>query len=542
MFFLARLSACVVCLFLARCGDSGQASKPGDVSVTPAVVDANAVVPSITAGAGDGNGGATPGDANTATTGGSVPPTSGPAGEANAMASATLTLPTLHADLETAVTLAVDANGLYVDPNFVGLSFEKPSMVQGYFDAANLSTVQLHRLLGPGVLRIGAIGVNKVSWDASGPGKTAGKVAPADVDRLAGFAAATGWKVIYGISNFKGLADAAAEARYVAGKLGGALLAFELGNEPDGTGNGYATFLYGDADRSLIGWNDYRNAIVAKVPNAKFVGPSTASTGTWLGQFAKDANQRLLYLTTHQYFGNAAAASSTAASLLAPTPALQPQIKGFHDLASVHGIRGGFRMDECNSFYNGGKAGVSNSYASSLWVVRYLTTLAKGGAKGFNLHNTSSASGYTPIAFDGNGRVTSVQPEYYGLLLAARASYGRLMSINVAPAVSGLTVYSVAAPDGSVRTVLLNADLTRTAGVRLRWPESLKTAAVVALRPGAFSDPNAAIASTAGMTLGGAAIATDGGWDPNQVYRLPLDAGAAAVQVPPLTAFLFEVH
>ena len=56
-----------------------------------------------------------------------------------------------------------------------------------------------------------------------------------------------------------------------------------------------------------------------------------------------------------------------------------------------------YRISECNSFFNGGAAGVSNSYASSLWVLDFLFNAAMGGATGVNMHGGGNAPGYTPI-------------------------------------------------------------------------------------------------------------------------------------------------
>jgi hypothetical protein len=58
---------------------------------------------------------------------------------------------------------------------------------------------------------------------------------PSAINRLAGFLRVLGWRLIYGLNLATGTAEeAAAEAAYVARAVGPQLLAFQIGNEPDG--------------------------------------------------------------------------------------------------------------------------------------------------------------------------------------------------------------------------------------------------------------------------------------------------------------------
>lgn len=434
-------------------------------------------------------------------------------------------LPTLKADVQTSATIAVNSKGKVLNPNFVGLSYEKTRMTTGYFSPSNKALVNLHRLLGPGVLRIGANGVDATHWDPMGAGRKSGTIAPADVDALFGFATATGWKVIYAVNMVSNTAATAAdEASYVAGKLKGNLVGFEIGNEPDvytaartndPNWKGYPTYYAGDKD--FVGWRQYVTAIRAAVPGVKFIGPSAAHVGAWLYEMSRDASSDLIYLSSHHYVANAKDATSTAALLLQPPTQLAAALPGFVSYATNNKVPGGFRMDECNTFYNGSRAGISNSYASSLWAVRYLNALAAGGVRGFNLHTTSSATDYTPIVTDSNGTLLSVQPVYYGLFLYAKATFGRQMSISVAPAVAGFDVYSVAAPDGTLRTILLNADMTKTVGVKLRWPTSIANATAIAMRAPTQATPDATLALQGNVSLGGAQVSLSGTWEVAEV-------------------------
>ena len=62
----------------------------------------------------------------------------------------------------------------------------------------------MFKLLGPGVVRIGADDVNNSVWVPSAtfvaPGTTSPNVGTAEVDALAEFLTATGWKTIYAVN------------------------------------------------------------------------------------------------------------------------------------------------------------------------------------------------------------------------------------------------------------------------------------------------------------------------------------------------------
>ena len=84
----------------------------------------------------------------------------------------------------------------------------------------------MFKLLGPGVVRIGADDVNNSVWVPSATfvkaGTTSTNVGTAEVDALAQFLTATGWKTIYAV-NMRGNSTpqtAVTELQYVVPKLG----------------------------------------------------------------------------------------------------------------------------------------------------------------------------------------------------------------------------------------------------------------------------------------------------------------------------------
>src|SRR5262249_19195480 len=135
----------------------------------------------------------------------------------------------------------------YEDPgqaialDFIGLSYESAILARGdYFTPDNASTLGLIRSLGEnGIVRIGGNTSERTVWagDANPTAAASFAITPANIDGLAAALRVLGWKLIYGLNLARGApAEAADEAAYVANAVGENLLAFQIGNEPDGFG------------------------------------------------------------------------------------------------------------------------------------------------------------------------------------------------------------------------------------------------------------------------------------------------------------------
>jgi len=237
---------------------------------------------------------------------------------------------------------------------------------------------------------------------------------------MRGFLDAVDWRLLYGLNFASGSAGRAAdEAAAVSEILGDRLIAFVIGNEPDGFGEDpfFRDKDYGVA-RFIAEWNSWVKTIRARVPNAQFAGPDTdGKVGTWVLQFAQRTRGEAMLLTSHYYgMGPASAPGMTAERLLAKaTPKLDAEIAAVHAArAAAGGVP--YRMDEGNSCFGGGKAGVSDSYASALWAADYILRAACAGFAGVNLHGGGTGI-YTPIE---SSLEAAAKPRavYYGMQLA----------------------------------------------------------------------------------------------------------------------------
>ena len=307
-------------------------------------------------------------------------------------------------------------------------------MTYSYFHPSNRHMIALFRLLGDGVLRIGGGSVDQVMWTTAAAG-THLQVTPVEIKALAGFLEATGWPCIYGVNFATSTpAQAAEEVAYAASVLGSNLLGIEIGNEPDEYGIP-GNFFAGNwsFEDYLARWDVFRSAILQSAPKVAITGPAVAGgnhINSWTLPFGQETTAAEITLLTQHYYRDfySNGGSPTAAFLVSPDSQLTGELAILNAGAQQLDIP--YRIDECNSFDNGGVPGVSNSYASSLWVIDYLFDVALGRAAGVNLHGGGRSPGYTPIA-DDDGGVVEARPEYYGLLLFALAGQGTLLETQL---------------------------------------------------------------------------------------------------------------
>jgi hypothetical protein len=167
-------------------------------------------------------------------------------------------------------------------------------------------------------------------------------------------------------------------------------------------------------------------------------------------------------------------------------------------LAHAHGAT--FRVDELNSVACKGQPGVSDTFASALWMLDTLFAMARSGVDGVNIHTLPEAI-YHPFTFrqvDGRWEA-SVFPEYYGMLLFTQAAPpgSRLLSVP-APADPDIRVRAALTPSGLIHVVLINDSLTADQTIAMQSPTGAGKTAVVErlVAPGGAT-------ATSGVTLAG---------------------------------------
>jgi len=465
------------------------------------------------------------------------------------------------------LTLDPHTRGNPVPADFTGLSYESAQLSEPeFFSASNTELVGFVRRLGAsGVLRIGGNTSEWCYWtpDASthnpatdqqqegavleqaiGPDKghklgTPRKITPEAVRNLRGFIDATGWKLIYGLNMGSEAAEtAAAEADYVMRTMGDKLIAFQLCNEPDlFYRNGLRKSDYNFAQFAQE-WQHFYEVIRQKVPHAPFAGPDTAFNNEWLVPFAKQFKDEAAFLSQHYYAeGPPENPAMTITRLLNPSKQLEAEFQGMAQTKADSGLP--FRLAETNSCYQGGKRGVSDTFASALWGADLMYQLATAGGVGINFHG-GGYGWYTPIA----GTIPSgftARPIYYGMLLFAQAGPGHLIDAKVdnqqdAPLVNAYgLVNDGAEPRGTVKAVVFNKHDDRDVKLTIDGGERANRARALRLSAPRLDD-------TQDVTLGGNPVGASGAWSAEREEDLAVHDGVAAVDLPPGSAALVTLH
>jgi len=451
--------------------------------------------------------------------------------------------------VQISVSVDLSRPGTRVPRRFLGLSFELSSLPQiaRYADGGDFVTML--RSLGGGVLRFGGASADtRVAWtDAATPlpawassGLQAGELR--DLHKLA---SESGWHILLtiGLAHYDPRA-AAREAAAAKAALGGWLAGIELGNEPDA----YARHGLRSAPWTFSQYNTqvtaYRRAIEKVAPGLQLVGPDVSGSHAfkdWGRGMA--TQQRPALLTGHHYpLGCHQVPEPTIARLLSPPirRAEDASLRRYVSASRASAIR--FRMDEANTVSCGGKAGISNTFASTLWAVDYIARAMTAGVAGINFHgNLANCHGYSPVCAPSTRQLAAgaliAQPEWYALLLGKELVGDRPVRAFAPPSPANVDIIALLSPQGKLHVVIVDDDHpgAKHVAVELRVGRRFGAASVLSL-----TAPS--LAATKGVRLGGQAVGGDGELlGPTRLERRPNRAGVITLDVAPASAMLVTV-
>lgn len=367
----------------------------------------------------------------------------------------------------------------------------------------------------------------------AGPGpRQRTPVTPEAIRNLAGFLDATGWQLIYGLNLGKGTPEQAAqEAKAVSDSVGHRLIAFGIGNEPDLFHRNRRSDLR-PADWNfasfLSQWREFAQAVRKAVPNASFSAPEIANVvnrADWIEQFVEQAGSEAAIVSGHYYAeGPPEDPRMTIERLLQRDPRLLPNTP--RTMEAARKSHHPFRMTEGNSCYNGGKRGVSDTFASALWAAEYMLFLAQSGYAGVNFHGGGNGI-YTPIAGDIEAGF-SARPIYYGLLLAEEFAGATMVETRVDAKDVNVNAYAAKTRSG-IRVAIINKDLRQAIHATLRPGTKARKATLWRLTAPSLE-------SKTGVRLAGAEVSSEGAWAAEQQESLKATRGQYTIDLPATSA------
>jgi len=454
-----------------------------------------------------------------------------------------------QAPLPVTVTIDPFAPGPPVPQRFLGISFEAAALGQLTRYAEHGDLVRLLRSLGPGVLRFGGITADEnVAWtDAATPRPAwaTSTIGPEEMKALGVLARRSGWQVLLtvGLAHYEPTA-AAREVAAAHHALGPYLAAVEIGNEP----NAYGSHGFRQLPWIAQGYEEevssYREAIDALTPGVPIAGPDVSGSGVFPEWGEEEAlSQKPALLTGHHYpLGCAQTPAPSIETLLsAATRGREAQsLQTYMSVASAYRIP--FRLDEANSVSCGGVAGISDTFASALWAIGYITQAMAAGTVGINLEgNPTNCTGYTPVCAPDPAALASgslrAQPDWYALLLTSSLAGDRPLPTTITEGSPNLVAASFAGPGHSLKVVLADDEASGASplAVRLNVGAGLGAGRILRLTAPTQS-------AIGGVLLGGRAVAANGSWSTSApAESVSARTGVLALELAPDSAALVTV-
>lgn len=468
----------------------------------------------------------------------------------------------LRADEATAITARLTIpgakTGIRIARDFLGLSIESAQLAHPeFFSVQNTDYAGYLSALKPnGVLRIGGNTSGYAFWTphhlraANGGSAVPESVAPDKGSRPLAFTQTTPqairnlrefldliqWRCIYGLNFAKGTPEQAAEeAAAVSAILGDRLICFQFGNEVDNFAKKGLRPVGYDYSAFAVEWANFYQAVSVRVPNVKVAGPDSALTGAWIREFAGQFGKEVTLLTTHYYAeGPPNNPSMTIERLLNSTnPRWDPGIPNVREAMAESHLP--YRLTETNSCFHGGKPGVSNTFASSLWALDLMFQVVLLGGKGINFHG-GGYGWYTPIAGTMKDGFVA-RPEYYAMLLFSQLLGSRVVSshLDALEAATGsspaLVCHALQNASGKLQAVVINKSATASFNMTVQASAAAERILIQRLIAPSLEDQ-------ADVTFAGAPVGMRGTWRAERIEHVNLKNGAAICFIPAASAAL----
>jgi len=430
------------------------------------------------------------------------------------------------------ITVKVNENnpGYPISSIFEGLSYETGLFGENadFLNENNASYIQLIKNLGKGILRIGGNTSDEIQWTnmprtAATP---ANSLTTTDVDHLAALSEKIGWPVIFGLNLGKYNVDAAAsEASYLGKSFKNHLCILQFGNEPDVFKFSKRPISYNFSDYKKE-WDTYFTATKKAMPGVKFSGPDVDPFDPfWVNSFAINEHGNVHLIDSHYYAaGPASDPSITYRNILTTDLKLDNYLIQMQNISVKYRLP--YRISECNNVFGGGKPGVSDTFASALWALDFMWSVAENNGQGVNFHGGTPHFAYSPITMD-NGQVIA-KPEYYAMLAFKYAnSNGRVIPASIFNPrdYDNCSTYACLNEDNSRTVTLINKDDSRNFVFTVQLQKTAQSIAIYRLLA-------PTITSTTGTIFAGSAVNSDGTFAPSTIEEKTINSKTFTVTVP----------
>ncbi len=401
--------------------------------------------------------------------------------------------------INVSATVSGAPSGRPVPAMFMGYSIEWGLIGRmlenrhGRFATLAKSINDLEAFTGPALLRIGGNSEDEAAYDLPADGHLPKfvhiNIVPKTLQRMRELAKTTGCKYVIGLNLGVNQPLLAVRLVKVAERFVGRrhIMAFEIGNESDFLGRFGRWWKHNSYGMYLRRWTRYYHAIAPYLGSKiKIEGPAFGGEGWFkhLPDFLHREHTRLSMVSLHRYPLGAPIANphspqfASIAHLLERNTAAQfaREMRGVLHMAAPYHLP--VRFGEMNSAWGGGKKGVSNTFASTLWAATTLLDIARVGGAGVNLHMSQGidqfSGWYGPLRFGPGGRL-HFMPEFYGMLAAADVMQrgGRPVAIQLHTRLN-VSAFAFEGPHHTLRVAIINRTPTASLTIHFGMPAGLK--------------------------------------------------------------------
>lgn len=488
-----------------------------------------------------------------------------PAAAPPATATATAASAAAQQAAQATVTIASGADTVPVPSSYFGISTEYWALTPSLFWRNTPVFERVLSLLhvqgdGPLILRIGGDSADHSFWHPHGrqmPG-WAFELTPSYLSRLGTLVERDRVKLIVDLNLVTDNALTAADwARAAEAALPhGSIDFFEVGNEPDLYSRRFwvATIRRSPLETTALpleltpatyvqDFASYARVLGESAPDIPLMGPAVAHPRVgvqFITTLIQDERPELGAVSGHIYPYSACVKRPRSTSYPTVERILSRQATSAFatDIASAvaaaHAAGLKFRLTEFNSVTCGGKAGVSDTFATALWAPDALFTAMRAGADGANLHVRATAIN---AAFAISKGGLTPRPLLYGLMLFNRTlgPQARLVRVHVAaPRSLNLSAWGVRIRGGILHVLLIDKS-SRPVRVRLHLPATGPATVQRLLAPSPYS--------RSGVTLNGQHLNYAAEWTGTpRTEPLPRATGGYTLTVTGRSAALLTVR